>query len=433
MMSLTGVVTTWPGRPRWGLFSDPVVELAPDQVLFVLRRTDQALRRVEISAAEPRIVRMERDDHGLVLRRDFGVRLSVPCEFAGSLPGQVEVEARLRVLAGGAEWPLQLPSEAPARIPFAAASSDPVLARLIGGLFAADVARVFAEEPYAGLPLRLHEPALVARVEAAVRAALSRPAEEDVLALRGIELLGVESPLEEERLRDAVLLHQAETRENLQERIDALEQRRLARTMRLKRLEWDAEAEKARLAGTAQEVRWRLFEPADLRSAGARPPTLCRESSDRHATLASGHHVQILVRPSEPSHVYVLSLGPYWTGSGERIEYRWMRLFGNEGATELLQRPPRAGGNRLSQNDLLVFPGDAGASELFQHFLTLDSAPGCEFLVVALTPHPLSEGRLSAALPRHAPEPSFLDRMEVGLREIFGTESRLYTYQFSHS
>ena len=114
-----------------------------------------------------------------------------------------------------------------------------------------------------------------------------------------------------------------------------------------------------------------------------------------------------------------------------------MRLFGNEGRSDLLERAPRAGGNRLEAGETLLFPGDAGAAELFQHYLTIDAAPGWESLVVAITLQALPETSPGIELPRPAGARgdfrAFQNELNRGLQSVFGADARIYLFQFFHS
>lgn len=421
MTAATGIVQAKADEPFWA-WSGARLELAPDQAAFFLRKRDRALLRVELSGTDPKTVPFEPGCEALILCRDLGVRLRLPCEFAGGIPGEIDTEVRLRLLDRASEWPRRLPQTSAAGSTEQAGGPERALGALVAPLFGAEIARFAAAQDFAQFCRRLNEPQLIAEAEACLRGALGRWSDEGIITLLSVHFLGAHSP-EAERLRRASAARS---------RIDEDHADKVRRARQANEL---AKVERQRALACPDEVRWRLFAPADLLPAGARPPPLVKESSAPYEALASGQHLQLVIRPVTAGHVYLLALGPYNAGTG--TEYRWLRLFGNGGRSDLVERAPRAGGNRLAANETLLFPGDAGAAELFQHYLTVDGAPGWESLVVAITPQELPDAALAHDLPRppdgQGDFRAFQDALNRGLRSIFGTEARLYLFQFFHS
>lgn len=421
MNTVTGLIHKTADEPLWA-WSAPALELKPDHAVFFLRKRDQALLRVEVSGTDAKSVRFEPGCEGLVFSRDLAVRLAVPCDFRGPVPGQIDAEVRLRLLDNAAEWPRRLAQTAALAQSGEVGGPEEALGRLVSALFETEMAGFAADQTYAGVSRRLNDPLLVAEVEERVRGALRRWTEEGILSLLAVHLLAVRS---EEGERERSLLVERNRLE--QDHAQKLLQAKLAVEL--------AEMNRLRALAEPNEVRWRLFEPADLLPAGARPPRLLKESAAPYEALVSGQHLQLFVRPASAGHVYVLALGPYSTAAGP--EYRWMQLFGNEGRSDLVQRAPRAGGNRLAPGETLLFPGDAGAAELFQHYLTIDSAAGWETLAVAITPEPVADQTLVGALPRPAGAGgdfrAFQDELNRGLQAAFGTGARIHLFQFFHS
>jgi len=229
MIALTGLLRTLPSDSLWGRFH-PSIDLGPFQVIFFLREKDCSLHRVELSGPEGKTLLSEPNCHGLILSRDFGVRLSTPCQFAGPWAGVVETEVRLRWLDNADEWPRWIArgrSEAGIGEP---AGPEQHLARLVAGLFEAELIRYFGAQPYEEVAQRLNDPALVEQVEAQVRNALSRWTDERVVGLAAVHLLRIHSPAAEEQRQAA-----------------AQERARLAREHRLRVLEAQQAAELAAL------------------------------------------------------------------------------------------------------------------------------------------------------------------------------------------
>jgi hypothetical protein len=421
MTAVTGIIRHRADEPFWA-WSASRIELGPDQAIFFLRKCDRALVRVELSGTDPRTVRFEPGCEGLLVSRDFGVRLRLPCEFAGPMPGEIDAEVRLRLLDNAAEWPRRLPQMAIASPSGEIASPEQVLGRLVATLFEAEVAGLATGRAYAEFSRRLNDPLLLGEAEERLRCALARWTEEGIVSLLALHLLRVESQ-EGERQQRTSLEHRRLDQEHAQKLLRARQANELANL------------ERQRVPAAPDEVRWRLFEPADLPPAGGRPPRLLKESSAPYEALVSGQHLQLFVRPVSAGHVYVLALGPYRTDATP--EYRWMRLFGNAGRSDLSERAPRPGGNRLEVGETLLFPGDAGAAELFQHYLTIDAAPGWEHLVVAITPQALPDSSLGLDLPRPTRAQgdfrAFQHELNRGLQSVFGTDARIYLFQFFHS
>lgn len=421
MNAVAGVIHKMADEPLWA-WSASALELMPDQAVFFLRKRDHALLRVEVSGTDAKSVRFESGCEGLVFSRDLAIRLALPCDFSGPVPGQIDAEVRLRLLDNAAEWPRRLAQTAAVAQSGETGGAEEALGRLVSALFEAEIAGFAAEQTYADLSRRLNHPLIVAEVEERVRGALRRWSEEGILSLLAVHLLAVRSA-EGERERSLLLERNRLEQDHAQKLLQARQAVELA------------EMEQRRAIAEPNEVRWRLFEPADLQPAGARPPRLLKESAAPYEALVSGQHLQLFVRPASAGHVYVLALGPYRTAVGS--EYRWMRLFGNEGRSDLAQRAPRAGGNRLAPGETLLFPADAGAAELFQHYLTIDSAAGWETLAVAITAQPVTDETLLRGLPKPKETGgdfrAFQDELNQGLQAAFGTGARIYLFQFFHS
>jgi hypothetical protein len=236
MIALTGLVRTLPSESLWGRFH-PSIDLGPFQGIFFLREGDYALQRVELSGAEAKTLRSEPTCHALILCRDFGVRLSASCQFEGPWAGVVETEVRLRWLDNAAEWPRWIGRGRSEAEIHEAATPERHLARLVGGLFEAELIRYFGTQPYWDVSRRLNDPALVEQVEAQVRNALSRWTDERVIGVAAVHLLRIHSPAaEQQRQSDDAA---------------AQEKGRLEREHRLRMLEAQQAAELASLRAKA--------------------------------------------------------------------------------------------------------------------------------------------------------------------------------------
>ncbi|HEY3755846.1 MAG TPA: hypothetical protein VGL42_06830 [Opitutaceae bacterium] len=426
MKTVAGILQRSADEPFWA-WSAPTLELAPHQAVFFFRLRDQALMGVEVAGSDPRSVPFNPGCEGWVVSRDFGVRLRLPCQFAGGVPGEIDAEVRLRLLDQAGDWPRRLPQTAALVEDTRNVPPAEALGRVAGSLFEAEIVRFAGDQAFGDLQRRQHDPKLVAELEDCLRRALARWTEEGIVGLLAAHLLAVESPEAEKENRSALECHRLE-------REHACNVRKARQAAEL------AELERQRALDVPDEVRWRLFEPADLVAEGSRPPRMIKESSAPHEALVSGQHLQLVVRPVTAGEVHVLALGPYRDASGG-VEYRWMRLFGPNGRSDLVQRSARPGGNRVEAGEVLLFPGDAGASELFQHYLTLDAAPGWESLVVAIRPAAVAGGADPGTCdPAILPHPSanvrdfrkFQDELNRGLQATFGTDARIYLFQFHH-
>jgi len=151
------------------------------------------------------------------------------------------------------------------------------------------------------------------------------------------------------------------------------------------------------------DATWRIFAPAA--PAEATPPRPLCESDASFARVATGQRFQLSVRSRLPAYVTVLALGPYWqpadgTRGGGHVEYRWLRILGDGGATDIDERPPRPSGNRLEPDTILNVPTAGPFDVPTRHYLTFNSTPGWETLAVIVTPHPVNDRSLLARLPR---------------------------------
>ena len=96
MIALTGLLRIIPAESFWGRFQ-PNIDLGPHQAIFFLTERDHTLRRVEVSGADEKAVMAEPHCHGLIVSRDFGLRLTTPCRFEGGLAGDEFVAADIEV------------------------------------------------------------------------------------------------------------------------------------------------------------------------------------------------------------------------------------------------------------------------------------------------------------------------------------------------
>lgn len=221
MIALTGLLRTLPSDSLWGRFH-PSIDLGPSEVMFFLRANDCSLHRAELSGPEGKTVLSEPNCFGLILSRDFGVRLSTPCQFAGPCAGVVETEVRLRWLDNAAEWPRWIARGRAERELGEPAGPEQHLARLVAGLFEAELIRFFNAQPYREVAQRLNDPALLEQVEAQVRNALSRWTDERVIGLAAVHLLRIHSPAAEQQWQSEAAAAQEQARLEREHRLRVL-------------------------------------------------------------------------------------------------------------------------------------------------------------------------------------------------------------------
>jgi hypothetical protein len=289
MTALTGLLRSLPAESFWGRFQ-PSIDLEPHQAIFFLTEKQHALRRVEVSGGEGKSVLAEPDCHGLIVARDFGVRLTAPCHFEGGLAGEVEAEVRLRCLDNAAEWPRWIAGGTAASTEHSTVTAEQSLARLVAGLFEAELTRSFAAESYREVSHRLNDPTLVAQVEARVRSALSRWTDERVVGLSAVHLLKIHSTEGESHERSELEAAQEQARLEREHRLRILAAKQAAELAALKPAA-PPSSERPDYSSASSQIQYRPKPPAGP-SVAERHESIARVLS----SLGSAQPATVMVR-----------------------------------------------------------------------------------------------------------------------------------------
>lgn len=147
------------------------------------------------------------------------------------------------------------------------------------------------------------------------------------------------------------------------------------------------------LASKEVQVLWRSFQAMEKPWKPERL-RIDRERLGNFEFVCSGASLQLLFETQRAGCLYVFALGPYVADG--RIEYRWVRLFSNDGGNDLGYRFSRSRGNCMAAGEKLLLPVAADVGDPADTVWTLNTATGRELLYVVFTETPLSEAQVSA-------------------------------------